>query len=85
MEAAQATMRNDDIHEIVGPSHGESSLGRERSFSLMRKARAHAGHIKDATTLIKGEMKCALDFLQTIFESDFMVNENWKRRIALFK
>ena len=72
-------------HEIVGPSHREITLGREHSFSLLREARAHAGHMKDSTTLIEGEMKCALDFLQTNFESDFMLNENLKTLIALFK
>jgi hypothetical protein len=41
--------------------------------------------MKDSTTLIEGEMKCALDFLQTNFESDFMLNENLKTLIALFK
>jgi hypothetical protein len=72
-------------HETVGPSHREITLGREPSFSLLRDARAHAGHMKDSTTLIEGEMKCALDFLQTNFESDFMLNENLKTLIALFK
>ena len=72
-------------HETVGPSHREITLGLEHSFSLLRDARAHAGHMKDSTTLIEGEMKCALDFLQTNFESDFMLNENLKTLIALFK
>jgi hypothetical protein len=84
-ETSQETKRNDYTHEIVGPSHREITLGRERSFSLLRKARAHAGHMKDSTTLIEGEMGCALDFLQTNFESDFMLNENLKTLIALFK
>ena len=53
----------------------------EDARTLVQRARREAGHDQESTRLDTEEFQRALDFLQKIFEDDFMQNAQLKARI----
>ena len=72
---------SDGVQE-VGPVNFSSTLQMlEDALTLVQRARREAGHHQESTCLGTEEFQKALDFLQKIFEDNFMENAQLKARI----
>ena len=73
---------SDGVQE-VGPVDFRSTLQMvEDALMLVQRARHEAGHDQEGTSLSNNEFKKALDFLQSVFEENFMENAQLKARIC---
>ena len=73
---------SDGVQE-VGPVDFSSTLQMlEDALMLVQQARHKVGHNHEGTCLSPTEFKQALDFLQRIFEENFMDNAKLKARIC---
>ncbi len=71
-----------DGAEETGPVDYKAGLRlMEDALKLIHRARREAGHDEENTKLSDAEFLRALSFLQTVFESDCMANEDLKARI----
>ena len=71
------TTPSDDAHLAETPQ----VVCLEDALTLVQRARREAGHDQESTRLDTEEFQKALDFLQKIFEDDFMQNAQLKARI----
>ena len=71
------TIPSDDAHLAETPQ----VVCLEDALTLVQRARREAGHNQESTRLGTEEFQRALDFLQKIFEDEFMQNAQLKARI----